>query len=109
MDMRTSEQEVPMDRWMPFFAEFTRENRGAHARVETIAPTTEIRYLVEAEDRPFDGVAADTKDGESTVWISFGSANDNIAHSVHRATRIYAAPHTAKGATLEIESADGAK
>jgi hypothetical protein len=56
---------------MAFSADFTRENRGAHAVVEVLGP--DVGYNVQTEDRPFDGIAADVKDGEDTVWITFGS------------------------------------
>jgi hypothetical protein len=51
MNMR----EIEPDRWIPFLAEFTRENRGAHARLEVLA--ADQGYQVETENPPFDGVS----------------------------------------------------
>jgi hypothetical protein len=103
--------EIPLDRWIPFLAEFTRENRGAHARLEIVGADTEVGYQVETEDRPFDGVSADVKDRERTVWIAFAStAEDHITHGIQNATAIRMLPPTEKrGAVLEVEAADGTK
>jgi hypothetical protein len=68
-------QDIDKDRWSTFLAEFTRENRGAHARLEVLGP--DVGYQVQTEDRPFDGVSADTKDGERAVWITFGSTTED--------------------------------
>jgi hypothetical protein len=104
-------QEVAPDRWIPFLAEFTRENRGAHARLTIIGGDTDLGAQVEIENRPFDGVSADMKDGEGTVWISFGSdAKDHTTHGVPRATAIRTLAAVEGGGTvLEVESADGTK
>jgi hypothetical protein len=100
-------QEIPRDLWNPFLTEFTRENRGAHARLEVLGSDTS--YLVMTEDRPFDGVAADVKDGERIVWISFGrTAKDHLTHGVHSAALIRALLQSeTAGAILEIEADDG--
>jgi hypothetical protein len=104
-------QDVARDRWTPFLAEFTRENRGAHARLTIIGADTEIGAQVETQNRPLDGVSADLKDGEHTVWISFGSrARDHTTHGIPRATTIRTlAAVEGGGAVLEVESADGTK
>ena len=70
---RTDFQKIGQDRWIQFLNDFTRENRGAHARVEIIGANVEVGYQVETENRPFDGVSADIKDGESAVWITFSN------------------------------------
>src|ERR1700688_1200713 len=73
---------VAPDLRIPFLADFTRRNRGAHARLEVLGG--DVGYQVETEDRPFDGVAADVKDAENTIWFSFGSTpSDHLAHGVH--------------------------
>jgi hypothetical protein len=41
-------QEYQPDEWIPILAQFTRENRGAHARLEIIGG--DIRYQVETEN-----------------------------------------------------------
>jgi hypothetical protein len=104
-------QNVAPDQWIPFLAEFTRDNRGAHARVTVIGADADAGVQVETENRPFDGVSADLKDRERTVWISLGSgAKDHMAHSVPRATAIRTlAAVEGGGAVLEVESADGTK
>jgi hypothetical protein len=103
--------EIAPDRWIPFLAEFTRENRGAHARLEVVGADRDVGYRVETENRPFDGIAADTKDGERVVWISLDSGTgDHITHGVHQATVVRVLPASeARGAVLEVEAADGTK
>jgi hypothetical protein len=102
-------QEIHADRWIPFLAEFTRENRGAHARLEVVAPDVEVGYQVETEDRPFDGVSADIKDRERTIWIAFGSRpEDHLTHGVERAMVIRTLPKDENGGVvLEVEAVDG--
>ncbi len=101
--------ELQPDRWAAFLAQFTEENRGAHARVEVLGP--DVGDQVETEDRPFDGVSADTKSGERNVWITFGSTlEDHLAHGVHDVTMIRVLPADGKkGAVMEIEAKDGTR
>ena len=80
-------RKIPQDQWTTFLAEFTRRNRGAHARLETMG--TDAGSRVEAEDRPFGGAAADIKDGEQVVWITFGATpEDHFTHGVRKATAL---------------------
>lgn len=106
---RRSTEEIPFDQWIPFLAAFTRENRGAHARLDVLGG--EVGYRVETEDLPFDGVSADQKDREHTVWIAFGSTLDNhISHGVHGAKAIRTLPQTeTAGPVLEVDADDGSK
>ena len=99
------------EEWNSFLAEFTREYRGAHARLEVIGATTDTGYQVETEDQPFEGASADTKDRERTVWITFGSRpKDHLSHGVERVTAIrMLEPSQGRGAVLEVETADGTK
>jgi hypothetical protein len=101
--------EIRQDKWNIFLTEFTQENRGAHAQLEVLGP--EFGYNVETEDRPFDGVSADIKAGERTVWFIFGTTPaDHFTHGVHNATIIRALPPSGlRGAVLEVEAQDGAK
>jgi hypothetical protein len=102
-------QTIPKDEWILFLADFTQRNRGAHARLEIIG--NETGYLVETENRPFDGVSADVKDGEETVWISFGaSPDDSLAHGVQRVVTLYALRGLdGSGEVLAGESRDGSR
>ena len=104
-------EEIHPDRWIPFLAQFTKENRGAHARLEIISPNTEIGYQVETENRPFDGVSSDIKDREREIWIAFGSTReDHLTHGVPNATRLRVLPQGPNGGViLEVEQADGTK
>ena len=101
---------ISEDQWIPILAEFTRENRGAHARLEVIG-VDEVGYVVETEDRPFDGVSADTKAGERTVWITFGATpSDHFTHGIQSATVIrMLPPDSSRGAILEVEAKDGTR
>ncbi len=105
----TRTEQVARERWIPFLDEFTRENRGAHAKLQVLGVDA-ARY-VEVEDRPFDGVDADVKDGEDAVWIHFGSGpDDHLAHGIERVTAIRARTASGSvGAALEIESADSTR
>jgi len=98
---------VKRDDWLPFLADFTRTNRGAHATLEILDDS--MGRFVELENRPFDGVAADAKDGESNVWISFGGTpSDHLAHCVRNVTVIRAvAADTEHGAAMEFEAGGG--
>ena len=100
---------VARDRQTAFLAEFTLNNRGAHARLEVLGP--DVGYQVETEDLPFDGIAADTKAGEDTVWITFGTTLDqHLTHGVHGVTAIQVRlPSASRGAAVLVESRDGTK
>jgi hypothetical protein len=102
-------QTIGRHQWTTFLAKFTRENRGAHAELEILGG--EIGRVVPLEDRPFDGIAADTKDGEDTVWMTFGSdPEDRLAHGIQKATVIRVRPPSGKaGAALEVEATDGTR
>lgn len=104
-------EEIAFDRWIPFLSEFTRENTGAHARLEIVGADSDIGYQVETEDRPFGGVSADIRDRERTVWIVFGATAENrITHGVQNAAAIRALAATGtSGPVLEVEAADGTK
>jgi hypothetical protein len=106
---RGDTQKIEMDRWIPFLATFTRENRGAHARLDVLGEG--VGYQVETENRPFDGIGADIKDKERVVWIHFGATpSDHLSHGVHSATTIWvASPTEDSGPAIEIEAADGTK
>ena len=100
-------QDVDKDRWGTFLAEFTRENRGAHARVAVTGP--DVGYQLQTDDQPFDGVSADTKDGEDAVWITFGSSTENhLTHGVQKVAAIRLRPPVGQsGAALEVIAQDG--
>jgi hypothetical protein len=106
---RQDTKEIPLDQWIPFLAELTRENRGAHARLEIVG--LDAGYQVETEDRPFDGISADVKDRERTVWIAFGStAADHLTHGIHNAVAIRLGPKSERiWALLDVEAQDGTR
>jgi hypothetical protein len=108
---RQNTQEIPSDRWIPFLAEFTKEYRGAHARLEIVGVDSEIGYQVQTENRPFDGISADIKDRERAIWIAFAApAGENLTHGIHDAAAIRMLPPTGDtGPVLEVESPDGTK
>jgi hypothetical protein len=103
-------EEIPEDGWIPFFAAFTMENRGAHARLEIIK-VEEVGYEVELENRPFEGVSADVKAGERNVWMVFGALpGDHFTHGIPRATIVRALPPgESVGSVLEVEDKDGTR
>jgi hypothetical protein len=94
---------------IPFLADFTRKNRGAQTRLEVLGP--DVGYQVETENRPFDGIVPDVKDGEDAVRIIFGSTPDqHHTHGVYGVTairvRLASAVH---GAAVLVEAQDGTK
>ncbi len=109
MNQAAETETITRDQWNLFLAQFTRENRGTHGRLTILSD--EGGYQVETEDRPFEGVAADVKDGENLVWITFGStADDHLAHGIHGVTVIRAlAAADGDGSVVEVESKDGTK
>jgi Family of unknown function (DUF5335) len=108
---QTDTREIQFDQWIPFLAAFTKENRGAHGRLEVVGADTDIGYRVQTENHPFDGAAADIKDRERTVWIAFGSTPENhLTHGIHNATAIRVVPAMGEaGPVLEVEAADGTR
>jgi hypothetical protein len=102
--------EIEQSQWVPFLATFTRENRGAHARLEVVGP--DVGSQIETGDRPFEGVAADVrKSDEPAVWITLGAnREDRMMHGIHNVQVIRALPADGeRGATLEVEVTDGTK
>ena len=59
-------QEIRKDQWSAFLAEFTRENRGAHARIEVLG--TDIGDQVQTDGRPFDGISAENAATRLSTW-----------------------------------------
>ncbi len=104
---RQETRDIPRNDWIQYLANFTRENRGAHAVLEVLGEG--VGRQVATEDRPFDGISADVKDSENTVWIAFGSTPDNhFTHGVHGATAIRVRPATVdSGAAIEVDAQDG--
>jgi hypothetical protein len=100
---------VDRSRWIQFLARFTRENRGAHARLVVLGPN--IGYLVETQGRSFDAIGADVKDGENAAWIIFGSTLENhLTHGIQKVTTIRVRPAAGRvGAAVLIEVRDGTK
>src|SRR5690242_17901006 len=81
-------EEISQDRWNVYLTAFTQENRGAHGQLEVLGDE-EVPRVVETENKPFDGISADVKNGERTVWILFGAdAGDRITHGVRNAVAI---------------------
>ena len=68
-----------------FLADFTRNNRGAHARLEVLGP--DVGYQVETDNRPFDGIAADENDGEDAVWITLDLRPSSISRMAFTASQ----------------------
>ena len=107
MVTRQETRDIPANEWIRFLANFTRENRGAHAVLEVLGEG--VGRQVATEDRPFDGISADAKDGENTVWIAFGSdPDDHFTHGIYGATAIRVRPAMVdSGAAIEVDARDG--
>jgi hypothetical protein len=102
--------EIPEDRWNAFFREFTGENLGAHGRLEMMN-LDDVGREVGLENRPFQGISADTKGSDTAIWITFGTTpNDHFAHGIHGAKSVrWLRAEGDRGAVLEIVDRDGTK
>lgn len=101
----TSHVEIDRAQWNAILTTITRDYRGAHATLEVIGSS--IGRQVPTENRPFEGISADTKDGESTVWIAFGPP---LTHGVHGVTAIRLVPTSVDmGLAVEVEASDGGR
>jgi hypothetical protein len=98
--------QVDRARWIDFLDGFTRENRGAHARMALLG--LDIGYQVEANGQVFVGIAADVKDGESAVWITFGAtSDDHLTHGIQDVSAIRVLPRVGRaGPAVLIEAKD---
>src|SRR5262245_54782148 len=96
-------RDISQAQWMAFATEFTQLNRGAHARLSVL--DGESGYDVGTENRPFEGISIDGKDGENNAWIAFGSApGEHYTHGIHGLKAIRELPPTSSsGAVLELE------
>jgi hypothetical protein len=92
--------------WGAFLAEFTRENQGAHGRLQVHGP--EIGRLVQIDNQPFAGVWGGIRNGAHAVAISFGlSGQDYFTHRIQNVTAIRARPSVgAAGVALEVVAPD---
>lgn len=90
-------------------ADFTRVNRGAHGRLEVLG--LEAGHYVPTEDQPFDGLAADVKDGHDIVWMYFGQGpDDRLTHAIQQATAVRVRPpEGGSGYAVEVDSKDGTR
>src|SRR5258705_9069212 len=107
--MPSKTTDIARERWIPFFDEFTRENRGAHATLEIV--NGDIGDQIETDNRPLDGVAADLKGSAPAVWITFGSTpSEHLAHGIHDVIAVrLLMPTPPEKSVLEIESSDGTR
>jgi hypothetical protein len=89
-------------------AEITREYRGAHATLEVL--DADLGYQIPTEDRPFEGISADVKGGEHSVWIAFASReDDHFTHGIPNAQIVRALSASDRsGPVIEVEATDGA-
>jgi hypothetical protein len=99
-------QEIKQEDWITFFAQFTQLHRGAHARVEVL--DSDLGDQIEVDNRHFDGIATDVKDGERSVWITFGSTpEDHLTRVVQQVTSIFVRKPTGDaGPVIEIVAQD---
>jgi len=97
-------EEISRDCWNTVLGAITRNYRGAHARLEIVG--LDVGDQIAIDNRPFEGIAADTKRREDVVWIHFS----NIEHSVHGVSAIRMIAHIGQGGpVIEIEDRDGVK
>lgn len=99
-------REILCEQWSAFLAQFTRENRGAHARLELLH--RENGHHVETH-QPFNSISVDVRDGTGSVWITFWSnTSAHSARAIHGVTAIRTLSAAGRrGAVLEVQSSDG--
>jgi hypothetical protein len=100
-----SDQEIDRNQWNEVFTSITNEYRGVHARLELIG--SDLGDQSPTEDTPFQGIAADDKDGESVVWIDLGNQLTRGVHGV-KAVRMLP-PVGGNGPVIEVKAKDGTK
>jgi hypothetical protein len=71
--------EVPRERWIKFFDEFSKEHQGWIATVELIG--RDLGDQEEAGGLPLVGISADLKDGENRIEVTVGGRPE--AHLTH--------------------------
>src|SRR5207237_2231111 len=101
-------REIMCEQWGAFLAQFTRENRGAHARLESL--NRENEHHVETH-QPFNSISVDMREGTGSVWITFWSNNStHTARAIHGVTAIRMLSGAGRhGAALEVQSSDGSR
>jgi len=80
-----------------------------YAHLEVLA--ADRGYQVETEDRPFDGVPADAKDGDARRLDSVRiHAGGSLTHGINRVTAIHMLPASGDtGVVLAVDAADGTR
>jgi hypothetical protein len=102
----TSDQEIDRNQWNVVFTSITNEYRGVHAQLEVLGQ--DLGDQTPVEDSKFDGISADTKDGEDVVWIAFD--NDQFTRGVHGVTAVRMLPaNGTNGPVIEVEAQDGTR
>jgi hypothetical protein len=73
--------DIPREQWVSFFDTMSRLHAQEPVRVELLR--LDFGAQLQVKGLPFDGIAADLKDGECTITIGAGSAPDeHIAHLI---------------------------
>ena len=72
---------------------------------------SDVGSQVETEDRAFDGISIDVKDGEDNAWITFGYTPEfHLTHGISGVTAILVRPLAGLfGAALLIAARDGGR
>jgi hypothetical protein len=101
--------ELPAERWVDFFSDFSRTHVGWPATIEVLSPETGPQRL--AAELPLQGVSFDPA-GSRPCTITMGAGDGpsaNISHTVDMPLHIRVAEdESGERGTIEIEPARGA-
>ena len=100
--------EVPEDRWIQYFNDFSREHAGWNATIEVLSKEAGPQRI--ANNLAFEGISFDSK-GSRPCTINVGAGDDaraNVSHTVDLPLHIRRADDERSGeVTIEIEPARG--
>ena len=99
--------QVPRERWVKFFDDFSKQHQGWIATVELIGP--DIGDQEEAAGLPLVGISADLKDGENRIEVTLGGRPDaHLTHTINNPRTVELKPAEEEGhEAVEVRSADG--
>jgi hypothetical protein len=101
-------QEIPRERWVEFFNQFSREHEGQAATLEVLATGSPARQV--ARSLPLVGISSDDEGSEAhSVSIMLGDAPEkHIDHMIAQPTRVtVTGGGNGRGQQVEIREADG--
>jgi hypothetical protein len=100
-------REIPHEKWISFFNDFSKQHEGWIVTVEVIG--SDLGDQEEAAGLPLVGISADVKAGENRIVIIVGGKSDqDVNHIVEKPNHVWwKPPQGVADDAVEIESEDG--